>query len=69
VNYAPTLVFFGTGGAELFRAGAYLKAFHVQSVLDYVASGAYRQYPEFQRFVDARADGLRARGIEVDLMK
>jgi thioredoxin-related protein len=69
VNYAPTLVFFGTGGTELFRAGAYLKAFHVQSVLDYVASGAYRQYPEFQRFVDARADGLRAKGIEVDLMK
>lgn len=69
VNYAPTLVFFGAEGAELFRASAYLKAFHVQSVLDYVASGAYRQYPEFQRFIDARADGLRARGIEVDLMK
>lgn len=69
VNYAPTMVFFGAGGAELFRTSAYLRAFHVQSVLDYVASGAYREYPEFQRYIDARADGLRARGIEVDLMK
>jgi thioredoxin-related protein len=69
VPYAPTMVFFDAAGAEVFRVEAYLKAFHVQSVLDYVASGAYRQYPEFQRFIDARADGMRSRGITVDLMK
>lgn len=69
VGYAPTMVFFDASGKELFRAEAYLRAFHVQSVLDYVASGAYRQYPEFQRFVEARADAMRARGIAVDLMK
>lgn len=69
VNYAPTMIFFDAQGRELFRAEAYLKAFHVQSVLDYVASGAYRKYPEFQRFVEARADAMRAKGIAVDLMK
>lgn len=69
VGYAPTMVFFDASGKELFRAEAYLKAFHVQSALDYVASGAYRQYPEFQRFVEARADAMRARGIALDLMK
>lgn len=69
VNYAPTMIFFDAEGRELFRAEAYLKAFHVQSVLDYVASGAYRQYPEFQRFVEARGDAMRARGMVVDMMK
>jgi len=69
VNYAPTMIFFDAEGRELFRAEAYLKAFHLQSVLDYVASSAYRQYPEFQRFVEARADAMRARGVVVDMMK
>ncbi|BCB27902.1 hypothetical protein SKTS_27880 [Sulfurimicrobium lacus] len=69
VNYAPTMIFFDGEGRELFRAEAYLKAFHVQSALDYVASAAYRQYPEFQRFVEARGDAMRAKGIAVDLMK
>lgn len=69
VNYAPAMIFFDASGKEVFRAEAYLKSFHVQSVLDYVASRAYRQYPEFQRFVEARADAMRAKGITVDLMK
>lgn len=68
VQYAPTLVFFDADGKEVFRAEAYLKAFHIQSVLDYVASGAYRQQPNFQRFIQARADALEAQGIHVDLM-
>jgi len=69
IKYSPSLVFFDADGREVFRSEGYLKAFHIQSVLDYVASGAYRTQPEFQRYIDARADALRARGIEVDLMK
>jgi hypothetical protein len=37
--------------------------------MEYVASGAYQHETEFQRFVDERADAMRAQGIEVDLMK
>ena len=69
VQYAPTMVFFDADGKEVFRAEAYLKAFHIQSVLDYVASGAYREQPNFQRFIQARADALEAQGIHVDLME
>jgi thioredoxin-related protein len=69
VQYAPTMVLFDGHGQEVFRAEAYLKAFHIQSVLDYVASGAYREQPNFQRFVQARADALEAQGIHVDLME
>jgi thioredoxin-related protein len=69
VQYAPSLVFFDADGREIFRSEAYLRAFHIQSMLDYVASGAWREQPEFQRFVDARAEALREAGVEVDLMK
>lgn len=69
IKYAPSLVFFDATGKEVFRSDAYLKAFHTQTVMDYVASRAYEKQPNFQRYVDSRADALRAQGIEVDLMK
>ena len=68
IQYAPTMVIFDTSGREVFRTEAYLKAFHTQSALDYVLSGAYREQPNFQRFIQARADALEAQGIHVDLM-
>lgn len=69
VSYAPSMIFFDNSGHLVFRTDGLLKAFHTQSVLDYVASGAYRQEPEFQRYIDKRADALRAQGVTVDLMK
>ncbi|NNJ94588.1 MAG: thioredoxin fold domain-containing protein [Halobacteria archaeon] len=67
VQYAPSLVFFDAG-REVFRTESYLKAFHTQSAMDYVASAAYREQPEFQRFIATRAEALEAQGIHVDLM-
>ena len=69
VKYAPSMVFFDDSGKEVFRSEAYLRAFHVQSILDYVASGAYQKQPNFQRYIAARADKLEAQGIHVDLWK
>lgn len=69
VQYAPSMVFFDDNGKEVFRSEAYLRPFHLQSAMDYVASGAYRTQPEFQRFVQERADHLREQGVEVDLWK
>ena len=69
IKYAPSLVFFDAEGREVFRAEAYLKAFHVQSVLDYVASGAYLKQKEFQRYIEVRADHLREQGATIELMR
>jgi thioredoxin-related protein len=66
VGYLPCAIFFDEG-REVMRIEAMLKAFHVQSVMDYVASGAYRAEPSFQRFVRSRAERLRDGGIAVDL--
>lgn len=69
IQYTPTLVFFDPRGKEVIRTEAYLKAFHIQSVMDYAASGAYVSQPSFQRFIADRADRLEKLGIHVDLMK
>jgi thioredoxin-related protein len=68
IKYAPSLVYFNDKGEEVFRSDAYLRSFHVQSIMDYVTTGAYLEQPNFQRYIDERADHLRAQGIEVNLM-
>ena len=67
VVYTPSLVFFDSGGKEVFRAEGYLRPFHFASALEYVASGAYRSEPNFQRFIQKRADHLRDAGKRVDI--
>ncbi|HEY9197991.1 MAG TPA: thioredoxin fold domain-containing protein [Gammaproteobacteria bacterium] len=69
VQYAPTLVLFAADGTEAFRTEAYLRAFHMQSALEYVASGAYKDQPSFQRYIQSRADALEAQGVHVDIME
>ena len=68
VTFAPTVVFFD-GDHEVFRIDAYLRPFHLASSLDYVASGAYRDEPSFQRYTKERAERLRMRGVPVDLLQ
>lgn len=69
ILHAPSMVFFNTTGNEVFRTEAYLRPFHIQSALEYVSSGAYREQKEFQRYVQSRADEMREKGIEVDIWK
>jgi thioredoxin-related protein len=69
IHYAPSLVYFNDHGEEVFRSDAWLKAFHIQSVMDYVASNAYERQPSFQRYIDERADHLREKGVVIELMK
>ena len=68
IVYAPTWLFFDASG-EVFRVESYTRPFHLASALEYVATGAYRNEPNFQRFVQARAERLRAGGQSVDLWK
>lgn len=69
IQYTPSLVFFDEQGKEVFRTEAYLRSFHVQSVMEYIASGAYRRQPNLQRYIQERADHLREQGVVVDLME
>lgn len=67
IAYTPTIVFFDPRGAEIFRIEAYVRPFHFSSGFDYVASGAYRNEPSFQRYLQARAEKIRAAGGKVEL--
>jgi thioredoxin-related protein len=69
VTYTPTIVFFDRSGVEVFRIDAYLRPFHLAASFDYVAGGGYRNEPSFQRYLQARAERLRARGETVDLWR
>ena len=69
VLYAPSVVLFDAAGAEVFRVEAWVRTFHLQSALDYVATGAYRKEPNFQRYIQARAETIRTSGGRVELMK
>ena len=68
VAYTPTIVFFDSS-KEIFRIEAYVRPFHLTGALDYVASGAYRKEPSFQRYLQGRAEKMRARGAQVDLWR
>jgi thioredoxin-related protein len=67
VGEAPTLVLFDAKGTEVLRLEAYFRPYHVAGSLEYVASGAYRKEPSFQRFLQSRAERMRERGERVDL--
>lgn len=69
IQYAPTMVFFDHAGKEVIRTEAYLKAFHLQSVMDYVATGAYKTQPSFQRYISDRADRIERQGGHINLME
>ena len=69
VSYTPSMVLFDAAGREVFRVEAYVRTFHLQSALDYVASRAYASEPNFQRYIQARADARRARVERVDVME
>jgi thioredoxin-related protein len=69
ISYTPSAVLFGTDGREVMRVEGMLKTFHFQSVLDYVASGAWRKEPSFQRYIGERADRIRATGTDVDIWR
>lgn len=65
----PTAVFFDAQGREVFRFEGDLRPFHVESAFEYVASGAHAREPQFQRYVQARAERLREQGVAVDLWR
>lgn len=69
VKYAPSLLFFDASGKEVIRTEGYLKSFHNQSVMDYVASSAYQSEPSFQRYIEWRAEKLREKGATINIME
>lgn len=69
VKYAPDIVLFDSQGKEILRWESGFRVFHTAGMLDYVASGAYRTEPSFQRFLSAWAEQIRASGRDVNIWR
>jgi len=69
ISYTPSVVFFDDRGQEVFRLEAYLRPFHFAGSFEYVGSGAYRTEPEFQRFLQNKAEHLKEGGEKLELWK
>jgi thioredoxin-related protein len=69
VKYAPAIVLIDATGHEVLRWEAGFRVFHTAGMLDYVASGAYRTEPNFQRFLTGRADRIRETGRSVNIWR
>jgi thioredoxin-related protein len=63
------VVFFDDTGKEVFRLEAYLRPFHFASSFEYVGSGAWRKEPEFQRFLQNKAEHMKESGEKLELWK
>ncbi len=69
IDYTPAVVMFDEQGQEAFRISAYLRPFHYAAALRYVVDGAWREQPNFQRYIEGLADAMRERGEVVDLWR
>lgn len=55
--YTPTLLFFDRHGHEILRVDSVVQFYRLRNVLEYVLSGAWRDYPTFQQWRKARGGG------------
>lgn len=53
IFYTPTLLFFDERGKEIIRVDSVVQFYRLRNVLDYVLSGGYKQYPNFQQWREA----------------
>ena len=67
VMFTPTILFIDEKGEEVVRMPGYFKPFHFKQLFVYAAEKGYVEQPNFQRWLSARADEMRAEGKEVKL--
>lgn len=60
--YSPTIIFFDPNGKEIIRINSVVWVYRLNHVLDYVLSGAYRQYQTYQLW--RQAQGRKKLGLE-----
>lgn len=54
INYSPTIIFFDEKGKEIIRIESVVWFYRLSNVLKYVITGAYKKYPTFQLWRQAK---------------
>ena len=52
--YTPTLLVYDTDGQEIIRVDSVVQFYRLRNILDYILTGGYRDYPNFQRWRESR---------------
>lgn len=65
LSFFPSAILLDGQGIERFRVDSYVQAYHFNTALEYVSERIYTRLPEFQRYINERADRLRDAGQEV----
>jgi len=60
--YSPTIIFFDPHGKEIIRINSVVWVYRLNHVLDYVLSGAYKQYQTYQLW--RMAQGRKKQGMD-----
>ena len=69
LSYFPSWQLLDSSGQQWLKIDAYVRAFHFNAALEYVADRVYLRQPEFQRYINERGDRLRAEGKTVDILQ
>jgi thioredoxin-related protein len=69
LTYTPAMVIFNKNGKEIIRGDGYFRNFHFESILDYALTESYKTQPNFQRYIEHKADVIRETGKDVDIWK
>ena len=77
ISFTPTTLYFAWDDPDnppanmrealAFIMPGYFKPFHHVSALEYVATDGYKEQPNFQRWLQAKADHMREQGLEVKI--
>lgn len=54
IDYTPTIVFFDLDGKEIIRIDSVVWFYRLRNVINYVSTGAYKKYPTFQLWRQAK---------------
>ena len=65
LSYFPSLILYDRSGQEQLRIDSYVRAFHLNSALEYVSAGHFERYKSFQRYISDKADHMRESGQAV----
>jgi thioredoxin-related protein len=56
LNFAPTMIFFDTDGAEIIRVDSVIRLYRMKRLLNYILSKSYLKYPTYQIWQDANKE-------------
>ena len=65
LSYYPAMILLDEERQERLRVDSYVQSFHFNTALEFVSDRVYQRMPEFQRYINERADRLREAGQEV----